>query len=345
MRERLFELIESYDIITIFHHVNADGDALGSQYGLLHWIKEQYPQKNVYALGEDNSSIMHLFPKHDKLTDEVIAESLAIIVDTSNSARIDDKRAFSAKCTFRLDHHISVEQFTDYEIVSPNISSTCQLIAMLLKQHTEQALSETVSRYLYYGMVTDTISFSVSSVDALTLETAAYLVSSGIDVSVITNDLFTVSKKLFQFKVFLMEQVCFLENIAYIRIKQDDVKRFEISSNQAKECITLLNNIEGIATWCLFIEDEKRKDIFNVSLRSRGVGINEIAGKYGGGGHKFASGIKGLDNRQTQLLLDDLLKAFSSLKSQECTCTDECASGYNPNCSCIHSECHCTEAK
>ena len=27
----------------------------------------------------------------------------------------------------------------------------------------------------------------------------------------------------------------------------------------------------------------------------------------------------------------------------KCTCTDECASGYNPACTCISSECHCRE--
>jgi len=31
-------------------------------------------------------------------------------------------------------------------------------------------------------------------------------------------------------------------------------------------------------------------------------------------------------------------------KKEECTCTDECASGYNPNCTCTSSECHCTES-
>ena len=31
-------------------------------------------------------------------------------------------------------------------------------------------------------------------------------------------------------------------------------------------------------------------------------------------------------------------------KKQDCTCTDECASGYNPNCTCTSSECHCTES-
>lgn len=32
-----------------------------------------------------------------------------------------------------------------------------------------------------------------------------------------------------------------------------------------------------------------------------------------------------------------------TLKRWQCTCTDECASGYNPNCTCTSSECNCTE--
>ena len=34
---------------------------------------------------------------------------------------------------------------------------------------------------------------------------------------------------------------------------------------------------------------------------------------------------------------------FPTLKRWYCTCTDACASGYNPNCTCTSSECHCTE--
>jgi len=34
---------------------------------------------------------------------------------------------------------------------------------------------------------------------------------------------------------------------------------------------------------------------------------------------------------------------FPKLKRWKCTCTDECATGYNPNCNCTNSQCHCTE--
>jgi len=34
---------------------------------------------------------------------------------------------------------------------------------------------------------------------------------------------------------------------------------------------------------------------------------------------------------------------FPNLKRWNCTCTNECASGFNPNCICSNPECHCTE--
>jgi len=35
---------------------------------------------------------------------------------------------------------------------------------------------------------------------------------------------------------------------------------------------------------------------------------------------------------------------FPTLKRWQCTCTNECANGYNPNCTCNSFECHCAES-
>jgi len=40
---------------------------------------------------------------------------------------------------------------------------------------------------------------------------------------------------------------------------------------------------------------------------------------------------------------EQLREFLPTLKRWKCTCTEECASGYNPNCTCTSSECHCTE--
>jgi uncharacterized glyoxalase superfamily protein PhnB len=41
--------------------------------------------------------------------------------------------------------------------------------------------------------------------------------------------------------------------------------------------------------------------------------------------------------------LDNMKVFFPKLKRWTCNCSDECASGYNPNCTCTYSECQCRE--
>jgi len=36
---------------------------------------------------------------------------------------------------------------------------------------------------------------------------------------------------------------------------------------------------------------------------------------------------------------------FPTLKRWKCTCTKDCANGYNPNCTCQNPQCHCTQEK
>ena len=97
MKNTMFELIEKYDVITIFRHVSPDSDALGSQFGLKQWIMDTYPNKQVFALGYENSkSKENVYPCSDQTDDETIKKSLAIVLDTANAKRVDDSRFQSA---------------------------------------------------------------------------------------------------------------------------------------------------------------------------------------------------------------------------------------------------------
>ncbi|MDO5122570.1 MAG: bifunctional oligoribonuclease/PAP phosphatase NrnA, partial [Erysipelotrichaceae bacterium] len=91
----LLQEIEAADIITIYRHVHPDCDAVGSQFGLFNWLKENWPEKLVYALGREKCTQGH-WPETDEVSDETIRNSLAIVLDTANTARIDDERAISA---------------------------------------------------------------------------------------------------------------------------------------------------------------------------------------------------------------------------------------------------------
>ena len=52
----------------------------------------------------------------------------------------------------------------------------------------------------------------------------------------------------------------------------------------------------------------------------------------------------GLQARMTnEEMKEHCIKLFPTLKRWKCTCTDECASGSNPNCTCENPECHCRD--
>jgi phosphoesterase RecJ-like protein len=76
------------------------------------------------------------------------------------------------------------------------------------------------------------------------------------------------------------------------------------------------NNINEILVWAFVSFDQKNK-LYKVNIRSRGPIINEIASKYHGGGHKFASGVRTENKEDVELLLKDLSNACKEFKDSE----------------------------
>ena len=52
MFEKIKNLIEQYPRIILHRHKNPDGDALGAQLGLKKILMENYPEKEILAVGD-----------------------------------------------------------------------------------------------------------------------------------------------------------------------------------------------------------------------------------------------------------------------------------------------------
>src|SRR6056297_2028776 len=100
----LNELIKEHNTIIIHRHKRPDPDAYGSQMGLKHIIKNSYPDKNVYAVGEDHSDFYYLGIT-DKIDDSKYEDALVIVCDTANTDRIADSRYTKGKTLVKIDHH------------------------------------------------------------------------------------------------------------------------------------------------------------------------------------------------------------------------------------------------
>lgn len=311
MNETLFSLIEKYDIITIYRHIFADSDAMGSQFGLKTWIEETYPQKQVYALGASIGSCKRYFPAIDEVDDETIKQSLAIILDTANASRIDDPRWKLAKHRLKIDHHIFVEQFAESEIISDRSGATCEMLAEMFQQHNE-SLSKQCAEYLYSGIIADTLQFSIQATTPNMLRTAAYLIEAGVNVAVVNRQNFSKNLIEFKYENYLRSHVVILENrVAYVKVTKEEYEACGLTLNEAKEKVYVLGNVDEFEAWALFIEVSKSEEglrLYNGSLRSKDKQITSVAEKYHGGGHRYACGVKNLNDQTIQELLQDLLR-------------------------------------
>ena len=97
MLKNIIELIEKHDSIVIFGHVNPDGDCYGAQVGLREIILALYPKKKVYITGTGYPRVFTILPKMDKVSDEVIENSLALLVDANDLARMKINALVTAK--------------------------------------------------------------------------------------------------------------------------------------------------------------------------------------------------------------------------------------------------------
>ncbi|MEG0077469.1 DHH family phosphoesterase [Anaerorhabdus sp.] len=305
MKSIFQETLEQFNIVTIFRHENPDMDALGSQLGLGNWINENYPDKQVFLCGYDFGRHQELSSK-EPVSLEIIENSLAIILDTANSARVDDERFKLAKKTMRIDHHPYVERFADVEIIVVEDAATCQLLGELFIEIGLETISLKTAEYLYQGILTDTLCFRTNNTTPKTLSIASQIASRGINISKINQKVFDIDIDTFNYISLLRNKVKTRGGVAYAIITQNDLQPFTISINQAREYVSELGNVKDYLVWCIFTQDEENPNVYKGSLRSKDIAINDIASRYNGGGHKNACGVKNLTIEQVNQLIKDL---------------------------------------
>ncbi len=305
MFEIIKKEIENYNRIIIHRHSKPDGDALGSQIGLKYILKENYPQKEIYAVGDmtDRYSFMVEEPM-DEISDDLYSGALAIILDTSAKALICDNRYTLAEKTVRIDHHIFVEKIADIEVTDTSFESCCGMIAAFAKEE-EYVLSPRAAKVIYTGMVTDSGRFRYDSTSAQTFALASYLMEQKFDTADIFRNLYSDDFSFIQLRAKFVLKIKFTEkNVAYIYTDSDEAKSYGVDIfSISRGMVNTMAEIKGVDIWVNFTEAEEG---ILCEIRSSKYNINPIAVKYGGGGHAKASGATLKNKEEAFLLLNDL---------------------------------------
>lgn len=305
MFKNLLKQIKEHDTIIIHRHYNPDGDAMGSQTGLKNLLKENFPEKNIYAVGDDPGRYTFIGPDIlDQIDDSVYQNALAIILDSATPQLVSDDRYKLAKITARIDHHMFVAKFCDEEVVDTSFESCAGLVAYFAMVENLK-LSPVSAKALFTGMVTDSGRFRYDSTNARTFKVASFLMEQKFTTADIYQNLYCDDLKMVILRAkFTLKAKFTDQNVGYIYTDYEEFKTYGVSAfTISRGMVNVMAEIKGVDVWVNFTETG---DSVLCELRSTKYNINQIAVKYGGGGHLLASGATLKNKVQAYNLLEDL---------------------------------------
>ena len=308
--KEIYKLIKKYEYIVIARHIGADPDALGSQFSLKGVIEENFNDKHVYAVGSTASKFrfMGSLDKPDNLD---LSKTLLIVLDTPDKKRIDGIEEIEEYASVvKIDHHPFVEKYADIEYIE-ECSSASQLVFKFILDN-KLKMNKKIAENIYLGIVGDTDRFLHDYTTNETIELVSTLLNmTNIDFTSLYSKLYTRPLNEVRLQGYIYQNLVLTDNkVAYIKLTDDILKKYEVDSAAAGNMINDLKYVNDILVWVFFSEDTKM-EIIKANIRSCGPVINEVASKYGGGGHKFASGAR-LANWE---LADNLIKDLDEITS------------------------------
>lgn len=309
----IYKQIKKYNNIVIARHIGPDPDSIGAELALRDMISKLFVNKNVYAVGTSVSRFKFM-GELDKLESKK-ENSLLIVLDTPDIKRIDGVNLEDYDYVIKIDHHPFIEKYANLEYIDDSACSTCQiLLEMFLEMKFE--IDKEIGNNLYMGIVSDTDRFLHDYTSSKTFKLVAKLIDeTGIDFTKLYHSLYSRPIEEIRFEGYIYQNLVLGENgVAYIKIDEDLIKEYGVDAASPGNMINDLKFVKDIIVW-VFLSEDKKNNLIRANIRSNGPIINELATRFGGGGHKYASGARLTSWEQADRLIEELDKLVVDYKN------------------------------
>lgn len=296
MNKELQGLIDHHQHIILLPHVSPDGDTLGSTFALNTYLKGL--GKTTYVILNDEVPSNLTFLVNDMLYTEAefdalnVATSLTFCMDASDAGRLDTRQKYISRGTsICIDHHITNNNYCDYNYVTADASSTGEVLYELL-YNDEVIVPEAIAASIYVAILMDTGSFRYSNTSSRTMEIVARLFAAGINYVELNIEVYqNVPIDKFKFTNIVLNtlELSYDNKVGFVYITEEMVRSAGISMQDTDGIIEHVRDIDSVEI-ALFVR-EVSPNVFKGSARSkRFYDVSELSLGFGGGGHIRAAG-------------------------------------------------------
>jgi len=318
MTEAAFEAFETFirsaPEFLITAHVDPDGDAVGSCLGILHAL-ESVERTGLVVLESSLPDSLAFLPGADRIRlPSQVARRFdhAFVLDSSSLDRVGTVAATNLAPGARVavvDHHWGNEGFGDPRLVNPEASATAELIYDLI-EFLRVPITPEIATCLYTGILSDTGGFRFANTSARTLRVSARLVEHGAESARVAEAIYA-TKKAPSLRI-LGLALASLETLSQGRIGAMTISRamFEEAGAKPEDADGIVQYAKALAgaRVGVLIQEVAPGEV-RASLRSDGtVDVNDVASRFGGGGHRNAAGLRVRGNLES--VRQDIFRAL-----------------------------------
>lgn len=324
--EQLQQIIQAAQKIVIVQADNPDADSLGSALALEQILGDMGKQPFLYC-GVETPTYLRYLAGWDRISSELPKSfDASIIVDASTTTLLEkliqsgQKGWLASKPCVVLDHHQTVDNPIDFAQVTinePERASAGELIYRIAKE-LQWPLSLLAQTNIMASILGDTQGLSNQLASPDTYRIVADMLEAGVDRASLEEqrrEFGKMPQQIYKYKAALIDHTEFSSSgqVACVTVPQTEINQYSplynpgpliqgdmLQTTDVKVAIVLKRYDDGKVT---------------ASIRCNpGAGIAaELAEKFGGGGHAFASGFKIQANRDFEDVKQDCLETADKL--------------------------------
>ncbi|MBI5740016.1 MAG: bifunctional oligoribonuclease/PAP phosphatase NrnA [Nitrospirae bacterium] len=321
---KLLSVIKQNKSFIIAGHINPEGDAIGSALALALGLKK-IGKKDVCVLFRDGvPESLKFLPSAKMIRQKPPRKEydVFIIVDCNTLERTGFE-GIKAKNTVIIDHHVpppdadksGLYRSVAAAVIDAQAAATGIIIYKLLTA-LKIPIDKNIATNLYTALLVDTGGFRYSNTSPESLMMACHLVGAGARPWEITKEIYESipfkSMKLLGLSLATLDKK---DGMTWITVTGDMFKKTGTTAEDSEDFVDYPRKVKDIEVSLFFREDEK--DVFKISLRSKGkIDVQKIANSFGGGGHFAAAGcrIKGTLQQVQKKIFTAVRKAIKEAK-------------------------------